>query len=454
VSDGLRVIIVGAGIAGCSAAFFARQLLGPGARILVMEQAHRIGGRVWTIDVGACRVEAGAGVVHASNRYLCEFVERLGLHRLPEGHRAHARWRASRSQPLFGVWNGAAFDVIGPGSRPAILARLLARDPVSLVQAVARARSMVRSLNRIYAVQSAGTAFATPEALLQCVGLHHLAQEVGSEHLRAHHVSARFVAEIIDPVSRNSYCQDAGINALASLVCMAGTGLAGGSIFSVREGNEQLCHGLLRLSAAEVQTGCAAAAITRASGWRAGEPRYQVLTEQGQTLPAHAVLLCTPVAGIRVAEWEHLEAAATVPYQLASVTFVTGQLNRDYFTAPELPHLPGHVLTEEVAGLPFSSIARAGTTPAGRPVYRIFSRAPLGERDLDMLFAGRDHTQALSWSAYPTLTPSRDHPPFRIDTGLYYANALERTVSTMETEVIASRNVVNLLGADRDELAR
>jgi len=35
-------------------------------------------------------------------------------------------------------------------------------------------------------------------------------------------------------------------------------------------------------------------------------------------------------------------------------------------------------------------------------------------------------------------------PSFIIDEGLFYINAMESAVSTMETEAVAARNVVNL----------
>ncbi|HEX6988522.1 MAG TPA: hypothetical protein VF282_03580, partial [Bacillota bacterium] len=45
-------------------------------------------------------------------------------------------------------------------------------------------------------------------------------------------------------------------------------------------------------------------------------------------------------------------------------------------------------------------------------------------------------------------TPVSGWPPFRLGPGLYYVNAMESAVSTMETEAIAARNVANLLARD------
>jgi hypothetical protein len=49
---------------------------------------------------------------------------------------------------------------------------------------------------------------------------------------------------------------------------------------------------------------------------------------------------------------------------------------------------------------------------------------------------------------YPVLKPSEQWPPFRLGKRLYYANAMESAVSTMETEAVAARNVVGLLKND------
>jgi prenylcysteine oxidase / farnesylcysteine lyase len=419
-------------------------------RILVLDRSTGVGGRLRTIELGGCRVEAGAGVVHSSHRYLRRFVERFGLHTRPEGSGA----RASSSEPLFGVWNGTSFDVVGHGSTVAVMARLLARYPVSLVETVALARTMVRNLRQLYHLQKAGAAFDTPDDLLRPVHLQDLPQQVGHDYLQAHCVSRRFVDQIVSPVSRNSYCQDAGINALATLTCVIGTGLAAGSIFSVREGNQRLCSELLRLSRAEVRTGTAVSAIGPTGQHDAGDPHYRVVTGQGYSLATHAVLLCAPLAdaNIRLVGWDPLVKLASTPYQITNVTFAAARLNRSYFKGRKL--LPANILTEEIHNLPFFAIARVGMTSNGVPVYRTFSRYQLSDQVLDTLFTDRDETRAVTWSAYPVLTPTRQQVPFRVSAGLYYANAMEQTVSTLETQTIASRNLVNLLEKDVRELMR
>ncbi|CAO1636851.1 unnamed protein product [Sympodiomycopsis kandeliae] len=80
-------------------------------------------------------------------------------------------------------------------------------------------------------------------------------------------------------------------------------------------------------------------------------------------------------------------------------------------------------------------------------LVKIFSLEPLSDVQLEQII-GQDsigwiHRQ--EWDSYPELHPTRTFPPIRPDQGLYYINAMEPLVSTMETSTVASRNAVALL---------
>lgn len=71
------VVVVGAGMAGCSA---ARVLAGAGLGVTVLEAGDRIGGRVWTVrDFAAAPVEAGAEFIHGVGAATWADVRAAGL---------------------------------------------------------------------------------------------------------------------------------------------------------------------------------------------------------------------------------------------------------------------------------------------------------------------------------------------------------------------------------------
>lgn len=80
-------------------------------------------------------------------------------------------------------------------------------------------------------------------------------------------------------------------------------------------------------------------------------------------------------------------------------------------------------------------------------LVKIFSLSPLSDEKLISILGehtiGWIHRQ--EWDSYPELHPTRSFPPIRPDQGLYYMNALEPLVSTMETSTVSSRNAVALL---------
>ncbi|KAE8214400.1 hypothetical protein CF327_g2215 [Tilletia walkeri] len=80
-------------------------------------------------------------------------------------------------------------------------------------------------------------------------------------------------------------------------------------------------------------------------------------------------------------------------------------------------------------------------------LVKIFSPNPISDERLAELFGAGTvkWVYRKEWDAYPVLEPTQEFPPIELDEGLYYVNALEPMISTMETSTIAARNVVGLL---------
>jgi prenylcysteine oxidase/farnesylcysteine lyase len=79
-------------------------------------------------------------------------------------------------------------------------------------------------------------------------------------------------------------------------------------------------------------------------------------------------------------------------------------------------------------------------------VVKLFSAQRLSDEQLDAIFGpGRVRwTYRKEWDAYPYLVPKTSFPKLQADDNLYFLNAMESLISTMETATVSSRNAVAL----------
>ncbi len=91
-----HVAVVGGGVSGLVAAYRLRQLLGPRARLTVLEQSDRPGGKLRTVDLDDVPTDVGAEAFVVRNPSAVSLVEELGLgdllvHPTDAGATIHAR---------------------------------------------------------------------------------------------------------------------------------------------------------------------------------------------------------------------------------------------------------------------------------------------------------------------------------------------------------------------------
>ena len=74
-----HVVIVGGGVSGLVTAYRLRQRLGPSARLTVLEQSSRLGGKLRTVDLDDVPTDVGAEAFVVRNPSATRLVEELGL---------------------------------------------------------------------------------------------------------------------------------------------------------------------------------------------------------------------------------------------------------------------------------------------------------------------------------------------------------------------------------------
>lgn len=74
-----KVGIIGGGIGGCAAAFYIREMCGPSVDIHVFNDSEEVGGRCAVIEFDGNTYEAGASVIHTSNKHMVDLRKKLGM---------------------------------------------------------------------------------------------------------------------------------------------------------------------------------------------------------------------------------------------------------------------------------------------------------------------------------------------------------------------------------------
>jgi len=173
-----------------------------------------------------------------------------------------------------------------------------------------------------------------------------------------------------------------------------------------------------------------------------GPQKYEVLTTNGQRDTFDIVVVACPLDLANI-DLPNYELKMDREYQTVHANFIAGEIDYRYFNNVE--NNPQTIFTIENEAIPFVSIAKTSfATDWDLPIYKVFSRQALADTFFNQTFKNRKGKIHQEWKAYTVLSPMKEWPPFKIDDGLFYINAMESAVSAMETEAIAARNIANL----------
>ncbi len=102
MNGGRNAVVVGGGVTGLAAAYRLRRRLGPDARITLVEQAGRLGGKLRTVELAGTPTDVGAEAFVLRNPAAVDLIHELGLGELLiHPQRAAATVRAAgRTVPL------------------------------------------------------------------------------------------------------------------------------------------------------------------------------------------------------------------------------------------------------------------------------------------------------------------------------------------------------------------
>ncbi|CUA74616.1 hypothetical protein RSOLAG22IIIB_05623 [Rhizoctonia solani] len=444
----LKVAIVGAGAGGSSASYWLslakqRAAAGTNIDITVYEQNNRVGGRSTTVypynDTTYAPIELGASIFTKSNRNLARAASEFGFDLV----------QFDGAVPGTGVWNGDKFVWRTTDNSTADGLRMQERYQ----DGPSTSGKLVASFSGSYANSYKPTfpRFSTVAAYASSVNFTPLETVTLKSYLSQGGVNLNWINDFMTGSSRFNYAQDASaINGVAGM-----TSLAADTAYSAKPGNFKIFEQFLSRSGASLQLETTVKSIAKGSN-----SKYAVITDKGAaTFDAVIVAAPLPLTNIEFINTANRPSKfPKVNYLHLHVTLLTTttpSLLPGYFKLDNSSALPGTVLTTAEYGPKpqFNSIRYQATINRnGKTEYivKMFSPAKISDETLATLFGKESIGWVFrkEWDAYPYYPPRSDYPPIKLDKGLYYVNSMEGLFSTMETETISSRNVVDLLSTE------
>ena len=334
-------------------------------------------------------------------------------------------------------------------------------------------KSELKKFKTIYTQQESGKSFATApdmfKAMGQQGGMYPLTQVTAKEHFVDNlGLSERLVEEFVMSAMTVNYGQSANtIDAFTAYVSLAG--VEDGSLWSVVGGNWKIPNKVLEASGATLHED-EVTAVTRIdqSGGSDGKVQYKITTEADGDVPGNfdVVIVANPLNTSKT-KFENFPtdpytAAAMTPYHRTVAEFVHGRINTEFFgVSGNDRKFPQTILTTEMEGAPFkfcsvgllipSEITQDKVKDYSKPitedpirVWKVFVPQPMTEEQKEAMFSEIKDQATFDWLAYPEYKPPEEFPPFILDDGVFYINAIEKAASAMEMSAIGAKNAALL----------
>ena len=366
-----------------------------------------------------------------------------------------------------GIYDGTSFLIQMGTSKIYTFFQVLWRYGFDLFRMNRSVSALMKEFASIYSIQASGRTFATVEDMLTAMGgreMYEKTQVLTSDYfLNTEQWNKRLVGEVVKSALRMNYGQGLTVNAFTAYVSLAG--MEDGSLWSVVGGNWKIAEKVLEASGATVVEDDVVSVKKTLD--ENGKTKFTITTEDGTVTSGYdAVVVANPL-NLSSIKYENFSndfytAAATTPYQRTVATFVQGKINQKFFGVKtddqKFPHV---ILTSnsEEAAFQFNSVeiqipsevsqdeVAEYCKPIGddpKRVWKVFSPQLLTEEQLQLMFTDIESTQVHDWQAYPHYSPPEQIPPFVLDDGVYYINAIEKAASAMEMSAIGAKNAALL----------
>ena len=422
----VNLAVIGTGIGGCSAAYFAHKHL-PYSKVTVYEMGDRIGGRVFTFNAEKMKSEIGAAFFHPLNKTVCGIVKEMNL--------TVTKLEAPMDVAVF---NGTEIIFKSNRSKFYPMLKLLTKYKLSVPRLLLRLKEAKGKIRKWYEEERSVDFWE----LFERVGLDKWYKMPLDQILVEMGVDRNFIDEIITPITRIIYSQNAELGGFAGLAALLG--VYEESMYSLEDGNDVLPRKLLETSNSKVKLSCKVNNIEKTS-----KGSFRVVSENNVSV-FDGVIVAAPLEVADISfDGVATHKSQAREYQKIYIRVMKGAVNPRYFNLDASTKLPSIILTSKEA----DPITRFSINESTRDEswVTVTSTEPIGNDLLDDLFKNGKTLLDHTWkAAYPIFKPTQKIPSTYLGNGLVYLNAIESAASSLETSAFAALNGIKLVKEQLD----
>jgi len=418
----VNLAIIGAGIGGCTAAYFARKYL-LNSKITVYEMENRIGGRAFTYNDNGIKSELGAAFFNSNNKIIGGLVHEVGL-------------KVKKLEEIMdiAVWNGTEITFKSNQTLFYDFLSLITKYKLSVPKLLLRLREADRQIKKLYKMENP----TELSELFESVGLDQWYKMPFDKILVEMGVDRTFIDELITPITRIIYSQNAELGGFAGVSSLLG--VYGKTVYSLQDGNDVLPRKLLEQSNSKVELESKVKSIEKMSN-----DKFRVLVGENASV-FDAVIVSVPLEVADIGfEGIANPNRQSREYQKIYIRLMKGNVNLSYFNLDSSTKLPSIILTSSEAD-PITRFSIDKTAKGDELRVTVTSTEPIGDELLDDLFINGRTVLDKTWNAaYPVFKPIQKIPPCYLDNKLHYLNSIESAVSSLEASTFAALNSIKTI---------
>ena len=411
-----------------------------------------VGGRLATVEIDGRMYESGGSIIHNSNKFMLNYLDICKLRKkkpmtsetfsvlAEDGIVFQVKKQASLINLYYYYSKETGFSLLDN-------LRLIWRyGPLQLMKLEKFYQNVLHHFVKIYDLLEAGEGYPTVEDLLAAMNPEFvkLTKTSLSDHLRINvGLDQQLIQDLVGVATKFNYGQFPwDIHSFVGAVSLIGFDK---QLWAVQGGNYRIAECALKLSNSKMKRRKVKKVTKIDDIFRVDDDTEDVFD---------ALIVASPLTKDKSElEFAGVDEDISAPgsYHRTIATIVQGELN---LTAMGI--LPSDLKTSHYFHLsptfPVWSVEKM--TPVDfndddendlKPVYRLFSHAPVDDNFLQTIFVKINDVSRTDWLAYPQYVAQQPLDKFQLSSGIFYINSIEMAASAMEMSVLGAKNVVNLI---------